>query len=68
MVNKSIKAGDIIGYLGQGCSQQTDFERKHLHFAIHKGDSIDVRGYVPTLNELSSWLDPKIELRKLLAN
>jgi murein DD-endopeptidase MepM/ murein hydrolase activator NlpD len=57
-----VAAGQVIGNLGQGCSQQTDFERKHLHFDIHKGTTLDVRGYVPSLSVLSQWLDPKVGL------
>lgn len=63
--NAQVSAGQIIGRLGQGCSYETDYERKHLHFDIHKGTTIDVRGYVPTLSELVQWLDPKKELANL---
>jgi len=44
--------------LGKGYSDETDGERKHLHFAIHKGTKIDVRGYVQTKGELQDWLNP----------
>lgn len=52
-------SGQQIAALGEQCSTQTDFERKHLHFAIHKGNQIDVRGYVPVKADLDAWLDPK---------
>jgi murein DD-endopeptidase MepM/ murein hydrolase activator NlpD len=61
----TVAAGQAIGNLGQGCSQQTDYERKHLHFDIHKGTTLDVRGYVPSLSILSQWLDPKAELASI---
>lgn len=62
---QKVTAGEVIGNLGQGCSAQTGFERKHLHFAIHQGSAIDVRGYVPTLNLLAAWADPLKEIKNL---
>ncbi len=60
-----VSPGQKLADLGAACSAQTDGERKHLHFAIHKGPGIDVRGYVPTAGELSSWLNPSAELKTL---
>jgi murein DD-endopeptidase MepM/ murein hydrolase activator NlpD len=54
----TIKKGETIGVLGTGYSSETDGERKHLHFAILKGQKLDFRGYVPIQSELSLWLDP----------
>lgn len=51
--------GDTIGLLGADKSQETDGERKHLHLGIRKGRTIDIRGYVSSLSELSQWIDPK---------
>ncbi len=59
VMGSSVKAGQRLASLGAQCSVQTDGERKHLHFAIHIGTGIDVRGYVPTLSELAAWVDPK---------
>ncbi len=67
-VGSTVTAGQTIGNLGQGCSGETDGERKHLHFAIHSGSGIDVRGYVPNQNILSLWLNPKEVLASLKAN
>lgn len=53
-----VKAGDIIGILGDGHSHETDGTRKHLHFSLYRGDKIDYRGYVSTEIELKPWLDP----------
>jgi murein DD-endopeptidase MepM/ murein hydrolase activator NlpD len=55
-----IKAGQTIGVLGDGHSHETDGVRKHLHFALYRGEKIDYRGYVPTESELELWLDPLI--------
>ena len=55
----SVRAGEQLAVLGNACSTQTSGERKHLHFAIHKGSAIDVRGYAPTPDQLAAWLNPK---------
>lgn len=65
--SQTVKAGQQISVLGQGCSAETDNERKHLHFALHKGTAIDVRGYAPTLAELTAWINPKDTLAYLHA-
>jgi len=52
-----VKQGEILGILGQGYSNETDNERKHLHFGIHK-NSINLRGYVQNESELEEWIDP----------
>ena len=54
----TLTKGDAIGNLGKGQSQETDQERKHLHLSIHKGHTINVKGYVQTQKELDQWLDP----------
>jgi murein DD-endopeptidase MepM/ murein hydrolase activator NlpD len=58
-VGDTLKAGDSIGELGQGFSHDTDGERKHLHFSIYKGSTINVKGYVSKQSDLSGWLDPQ---------
>jgi murein DD-endopeptidase MepM/ murein hydrolase activator NlpD len=57
-VGDDIKSGEQIGYLGQGYSQQTDGERKHLHLGIHKGTELNILGYVKTSSQLDQWLNP----------
>lgn len=56
--NVKILKGDQIAVLGKGKTQETDFERKHLHFSVHK-DSLDLRGYVQKQDELQGWVDPR---------
>jgi murein DD-endopeptidase MepM/ murein hydrolase activator NlpD len=56
-IKDNIKAGDQIAVLGKGYNQETDGERKHLHLGIHKGTSIDLKGYVQNQKDLSGWLD-----------
>lgn len=53
-----VKKGQKIGVLGDGGTSETDGERKHLHFAMLKEQSIDFRGYVQIQEELSSWYNP----------
>ena len=57
-VGEYVAPGDELGALGAAFSSETDGERKHLHFGIHKGTSIDLRGYVARNVELDQWLNP----------
>lgn len=54
----SVLQGDRIGLLGQGFTQETDGERKHLHFGILAGQTVDLRGYVAKKSELSLFRNP----------
>jgi len=58
-VGEYLAPGDEIGVLGAPQSAQTDGERKHLHLGIHEGTAIDIRGYVESKSELSSWINPQ---------
>ncbi|NTW30834.1 MAG: M23 family metallopeptidase [Candidatus Moranbacteria bacterium] len=62
-VGEPIAAGDFLGNLGAGYSSETDGERKHLHLGIHRGDIVDIRGYVTTVRQLSDWIDPYVLIR-----
>lgn len=53
----SLSAGEQIGFLGKGYSQETDGERKHLHLGIHKGSAVSILGYVQNKNDLGQWID-----------
>lgn len=55
---KEVKAGQQIAVLGNDHSQETDGVRKHIHFAIYSGPTLDLRGYVPNESDLSAWLNP----------
>ncbi len=57
-IDENIETGEIIGILGADKSQETDYERKHLHLGIHKGIEINVKGYVNSQPELLNWTDP----------
>lgn len=64
-VGANLAIGDKIGLLGAGQTHQTDGERKHLHFDIHKGTAINIQGYVSKQSDLSGWIDPATYLGKL---
>ena len=61
----TVTAGQPLTYLAENCSVESSNERKHLHFAIHKGTWIDGRGYVTTREALDQWLDPQELLQQL---
>jgi len=56
-VGSHVTRGGFIANLAPAYSAGTAGERKHLHLGIHKGNSIDYRGYVQTRSELANWLD-----------
>lgn len=55
---QELKKGEPIAILGKGYSAETSDERKHLHLGIHRGDAINIQGYVQSESELTSWIDP----------
>jgi murein DD-endopeptidase MepM/ murein hydrolase activator NlpD len=57
-VGDSVTKGQKLALLGSQCSAENGNVRKHLHFGVHKGSGIDIRGYVPDTTTLSKWLDP----------
>jgi len=61
-LNQDLKPDDRIGVLGTGFSTETDGERPHLHFAIHHGAQVELKGYVQTKEELDGWVDAETVL------
>ncbi len=57
-IDDNLVSGEMIGILGKGYSTETDGERKHLHFGIHKGSGITILGYVQNEEELIKWINP----------
>lgn len=57
-VGDVLNKGEAIGYLGDDKSEETSFERKHLHLGVHLGSEINVLGYVGSEKMLSNWIDP----------
>lgn len=64
----SVSAGQKIAELGPACSPTNGNVRKHLHFGMHKGTAVDVKGYVPSQSDLSAWTDPNSLLSSLNAS
>lgn len=56
-VGDAYKKGEQIAVLGTGYSNETDGERRHLHFGILSDNRIDARGYVQSEGELSGWIN-----------
>ena len=56
-VGEILYTSDVVGLLGDDNSKQTDFERKHLHMGIHKGNDINFQGYVQNKESLNAWID-----------
>jgi len=56
-IGRYLAPGDLIATLGDHQSIETDGERKHLHVSIHKGKSVDIRGYVDSESRLNEWID-----------
>lgn len=56
--NQKVNLGQTIGLLGLAYSTQTAGERRHLHFGLIKGNTLDFRGYVTDSSKLSTWVNP----------
>jgi murein DD-endopeptidase MepM/ murein hydrolase activator NlpD len=56
-IGQNVTGGEKISELAQANSYYSGGERKHLHLGIHKGTTIDWRGYVASESELSAWID-----------
>lgn len=57
-VGDRVSRGETIAVLGTGGSAETDGERRHLHFALLKRNSTNLRGYVSAESALSAWWNP----------
>ena len=59
-VGDQLTIGETVGLLGADHSPETDGVRKHLHLGVHKGATLDLRGYVQDQAEINNWIDPFI--------
>jgi hypothetical protein len=59
-VGAQVVTGQTFARLGEGGSDDTDGERKHLHFALVRGDQVNLRGYASSEAGLSAWIDPRL--------
>ena len=58
-IGEQVSAGQFLTHLGRGFSDETDGERRHLHFSLKPGIDLDLRGYVQNKSELEAWLNPQ---------
>lgn len=55
----TVSKGQFIANLGAGESDETDGERKHLHFAVFEGTDSRLNGYEQTAGGVNEWLNPQ---------
>ncbi len=55
-----VTGNEKIGILGNGYTAETSGERKHLHFGIVRGTTINFAGYVNTESQLKEWYNPMV--------
>ncbi len=66
VVGDSVVGGTQLGVLGDDQSDQTDGERKHLHFGIYPYSGTELyAGYVEDDADLANWVNPADFLRQL---
>lgn len=55
----TVTAGDQIAILAPARSHDSDDNRKHLHFGIHRGTALTMLGYVQNKSELKNYINAK---------
>lgn len=58
-----VRAGTLITYLGDDKSNETDGERKHLHFGLYPGSALRLDGYARLQAETDNWINPSEYLK-----
>jgi murein DD-endopeptidase MepM/ murein hydrolase activator NlpD len=59
VLGDEIGRGEVFARLGDHESEETDGERKHLHFAMYSGEDIRLDGYVRSEEEVLDWMNPQ---------
>ncbi|PIT86950.1 MAG: hypothetical protein COU33_00350 [Candidatus Magasanikbacteria bacterium CG10_big_fil_rev_8_21_14_0_10_43_6] len=62
-VGTYLPPGTPFAVLGDGFTEQTGGERKHLHLGMYAGSGRDIRGYVASKDALQAWRDPLLLLQ-----
>jgi len=57
-IGESVLMGQQVAVLGDESLQETDGERKHLHFGLHKGTERRFQGYEASSEEVEYWINP----------
>lgn len=53
-----VMKGDFLANLGEDQSDETDGERKHLHFALYEGEELRLKGYEASPEKVGTWINP----------
>lgn len=53
-----VEKGEFLANLGDHESEETDGERKHLHFALYEGEELRLQGYESSSLAVESWINP----------
>jgi murein DD-endopeptidase MepM/ murein hydrolase activator NlpD len=62
-VEQDVARGERIASLAAHKSPGSGDTRKHLHLGIHRGEALELRGYVQEEEELEGFVDPEGVLR-----
>lgn len=54
-----VKAGQFLANLGKNNSEESDGERKHLHFGLYAGNENRINGYEPEAASVNKWINPE---------
>lgn len=57
-MDQELQVGDRVGVLGSHKTRESGYNRKHLHFQIHRGTEIELSGYVSRPESLSAYINP----------
>ncbi len=57
--SQEMHSSENIGILADARSHDSGENRKHLHLGIHRGKTLDMRGYVQSENEITEFIDPR---------
>lgn len=62
-VGDFVKKGEVIAFLGEDKTNETDGERQHLHFALYddNGDvenPVHIQGYESRVADVDNWINP----------
>jgi hypothetical protein len=57
-INETVRTGEKLAELANENSPGSGLTRKHLHLGVHKGNEVDLLGYVQTAQELENFIDP----------
>lgn len=62
-IGDSVKRGDVIAFVGEDKTEETDGERQHLHFALYDDNESDdntvyIQGYESDPAAVDNWINP----------